>query len=159
MDVSRPEATKPPAGLGLAHRLRARTIKEHARAELCGIVAAILTGTVTRPAYALYLRNLLPAYQEMERALRRHRARPGMAFLAQRSLLRARWIVADLDALAGSTPDPDWHGGTRGWHVPDDTDPDRAGFRRGTVGPDPGNKSSGRFAGGSLRLSERRTGA
>jgi heme oxygenase len=90
--------------ISLADRLRARTIEAHARAERCGIVAEIMSETATVPGYALWLRNLLPAYQEIERALRHHRARPGFAYLAQTSLHRSEPIAADLEALTGT----DW---------------------------------------------------
>jgi heme oxygenase len=70
------------------------------RAERGGIVAAILAGTATRAGYALWLRNLLPVYQEMEQALARLRDHPGIDFLAQTALHRAGRIAADLDAIA-----------------------------------------------------------
>jgi heme oxygenase len=87
---------------GLAQRMRERTASLHRQAERSGIVCALLSGNATVAEYALYLRNLVPAYQAMELALRRHRARTGFAYLAQRSLHRAELIVTDLDDLAGS---------------------------------------------------------
>src|SRR3954470_19144173 len=88
---------------GLARALRERTTQLHPRAEQSGIVASILTERVTPRGYALYLRNLLSAYREMEQALRRHRALPGLGYMAQPSLHRAGRIEADLDLLAGRT--------------------------------------------------------
>lgn len=78
-----------------------RTRHLHSQAERSGIVAAILAGSATRSGYALYLRNLLPAYQAMEQALQRRRAEPGIAGLAQEPLFRAAGIAADLEDLAG----------------------------------------------------------
>jgi heme oxygenase (biliverdin-producing, ferredoxin) len=90
--------------VGLSTALRKRTAQLHAQAESSGIIALILTGTVTRSGYALYLRNLLPAYREMEQALERHRTSPGFGYMAQSSLHRAGRIEADLDTMAG----PGW---------------------------------------------------
>jgi len=62
----------------------------------------MMLGRITRSRYALYLRNLLPAYQAMELALQHDPAIfPG---LAQPSLYRVDRIVADLRHLEGS----DW---------------------------------------------------
>jgi heme oxygenase len=82
--------------------MRERTARLHAQAERTGIVAAIQTGRVTRAGYAAYLRNLLPVYRALEQGLPRHRASPGIAYLAQASLCRAARIEADLDGLAGT---------------------------------------------------------
>jgi heme oxygenase len=93
-------ACDPP--ISLAQRMRGRTRELHVLAERSGIVAALLRGQVSRSCYALYLRNLLPAYQAMEQALRQNHDRPEFAGLAQPSLYRAESIVADLEDLAGS---------------------------------------------------------
>jgi heme oxygenase len=90
--------------LTLVARMRASTAREHARAERSGIVAAILSGRVSRPAYVLYLRNLLPVYRSMEQALERHGALAAIARLARPALYRADRIAADLVALIG----PGW---------------------------------------------------
>jgi heme oxygenase len=82
--------------------MRARTSSLHAEAENTGVLASILSGNATMSAYALYLRNLLPAYQAMEQALSRHRNRPGFGYLSDRSLHRSESILADLDHLEGS---------------------------------------------------------
>lgn len=92
---------QPPPAVGLAAALRDRTAQLHAEAERSGIIASILTGTVTPLAYGLYLRNLLPAYREMEQSLQRHRSLPGLGYMAQSSLHRAARIEVDLDRLAG----------------------------------------------------------
>src|SRR5271165_6727337 len=92
---------EPSPTVGLATALRQRTAQLHAQAERSGIIASILTGTVTPLGYALYLRNLLPAYRELERALQRHRTLPGLGYMAQSALHRGGRIEADLDILAG----------------------------------------------------------
>lgn len=85
----------------LVQSMRERTTGLHAAAEGSGVVAALMRRQVSRERYALYLRNLLPAYQAMEQALRRQ-DRPELAELAQPSIYRAESIVADLDCLAGA---------------------------------------------------------
>jgi heme oxygenase len=88
----------------LAGALRSRTAQLHIVAEQSGIVAQILTGAVKSSSYALYLRNLLPAYFEMEQALRSGLTSPNFGFLAQSALTRADRIEMDLVLLAG----PSW---------------------------------------------------
>jgi len=100
----RQAATGSDAVTSLVQRMRERTAQLHCDAEGSGIIAALLAGRVSRRHYALYLRNLLPAYQAMEHALRHHRGRPVLAELAQPPVYRAESIVADLTHLAG----PDW---------------------------------------------------
>jgi heme oxygenase len=84
---------------GLADLLRARTHVLHAQAERSGVIADLLRGRASRRAYALLLRNLLPAYQELEAGLERHRHRPGLAALANPAVYRASALAADLCAL------------------------------------------------------------
>jgi heme oxygenase (biliverdin-producing, ferredoxin) len=88
----------------LVRRMRRRTSELHIAAERSGVVAALIRGHVSRSRYALFLRNLLPAYQAMELALLHRRGRPNFDGLAQPSLYRAERIVADLVNLEGS----DW---------------------------------------------------
>jgi heme oxygenase (biliverdin-producing, ferredoxin) len=95
------------APAGLAASLRNRTAALHSRAERSGIIPDILQGRVTRHAYALYLRNLLPAYEEMERGLDRHRHRPALRLVAEPGLFRSTAIAGDLAALWC----PDWTNG------------------------------------------------
>ena len=92
---------EPLPSVGLATALRERTARLHARAERSGVIALILAGIATPLSYGLYLRNLLPAYREMEQALLRHRSVPGLGYMAQSSLHRAGRIEADLEILAG----------------------------------------------------------
>jgi heme oxygenase (biliverdin-producing, ferredoxin) len=84
--------------------MRQSTADLHADAERTGVVAALLRGDITQDRYALYLRNLLPAYREMEHALQLGGTRPGLAGLRQPSLYRSARIAADLETLAG----PHW---------------------------------------------------
>ena len=93
---------RPRSTTSLTQQLRQRTSLLHSAAEASGVVAEMIKGQVTRSHYALYLRNLLPAYQAMEAALQDNSTiLPG---LAQPPLYRVERIVADLRALEGS----DW---------------------------------------------------
>lgn len=82
--------------------MRERTAELHTAAERSGIVGGLLTGQISRLHYALYLRNLLPVYQALERALSQQQDRPRFAGLADPSLYRAESIVSDLNHLAGT---------------------------------------------------------
>ena len=55
----------------LANTLRERTQALHTRAERSGIINDVLRGKASRYGYALFLRNLLPAYRQMEAGLER----------------------------------------------------------------------------------------
>ena len=79
-----------------------RTQALHARAERTGLVSAMLAGNASRDGYVLLLRNLLPAYQEIERGLDTHRQT--MDGLARPEMYRGTAIEADLAALGGA----DW---------------------------------------------------
>jgi len=81
--------------------LRTKTL--HLEAERSGIIRDLLHGTANRYGYILLLRNLLPAYQAMERGLARHRKTPGIGALANYRLDRAPAIEADLAALCGES--------------------------------------------------------
>jgi heme oxygenase len=85
----------------LTEILRIRTQALHTRAERSGVINDILHGRATRYAYALLLRNLLPAYETMEQGLERLRAQPGIGAVARRELYRAEALEADLRALHG----------------------------------------------------------
>jgi heme oxygenase len=93
-----------PGALALADFLRAHTQPLHALAERSGIVRDLLKGQADRRGYAIYLRNILPAYRELEAALERNRAIPGLARIARRELYRAPALESDLRALLGQ----DW---------------------------------------------------
>jgi heme oxygenase (biliverdin-producing, ferredoxin) len=84
--------------------MRGCTAELHAVAERGGVVAALVEGRITEPDYALYLRNLLPAYQAMEQALRTGGSRLELRGLIQPALYRSDRIVADLENMVGA----DW---------------------------------------------------
>lgn len=100
---------EPPHGLrenqigatGLADLLRAQTRALHVRAEHSGIVRDLLKGQADQNGYALYLRNILPAYRELESGLDRNRSVPGVELIARRDLYRAPALESDLRALKG----------------------------------------------------------
>lgn len=87
---------------GLADRLRDHTRDWHQRAERSGIVRDLLAGRASRHGYACFLRNLLPAYQQLEASLERHDLSPGLRRIARPEVYRSAAIEADLHALCGS---------------------------------------------------------
>ena len=64
-----------PVSVVTALYMRTKTL--HVEAERTGIIRDLLRGEASREGYVLLLRNLLPAYQAMERGLERHRGSPG----------------------------------------------------------------------------------
>lgn len=88
---------------GLVIAMRDRTRELHTRAERSGIIAAILSNRGSLAGYALFLRNILPAYQQMERGLEEKKDGP-VACVARPQLYRAAAIESDLANLEG----PDW---------------------------------------------------
>jgi heme oxygenase len=84
--------------------MRERTHALHTRAEKSGIVNDILRGKASRYGYALLLRNLLPAYQQLETGLEFHRHSPAVSAAAHRDVYRAPAIISDLVDISG----PDW---------------------------------------------------
>ncbi len=95
------DSVPPPVGPGLATALRRGTAALHAQAERSGIVQAILHRQASRAGYALLLRNLLPVYRAMERALVRLGPASAVAGWRRPELFRAAALAADLAALAG----------------------------------------------------------
>jgi heme oxygenase len=85
----------------LAEILRERTQVVHTRAERSGVINDVLRGRATRYAYAMLLRNLLPAYQSMEHGLEQFREKPGVGAVARREVYRAEALQSDLQALYG----------------------------------------------------------
>jgi heme oxygenase len=85
----------------LSSALRIRTGALHRRAERTGVIADMLGGQVSRGAYSLFLRNLLPAYQAMEVGLEGHRMTPGVGELARPEVYRSNALEADLIKLEG----------------------------------------------------------
>ena len=86
----------------LATVLREATRDMHSRAERSGYVADLLRGRGSRAGYLLLLRNLLPAYEELENGLELHMSSPVFRGVPWRSLLRAPALERDLQALAGA---------------------------------------------------------
>jgi heme oxygenase (biliverdin-producing, ferredoxin) len=86
---------------GLAAALRERTRTQHTRAERSGIVNAILRRQATRFGYALFLRNLVPVYQQLEAGLSRHLEDPGVRAIALPQVYRASALASDIAALGG----------------------------------------------------------
>jgi heme oxygenase len=90
--------------MSLAARLQERTAALHLAAERAGYVREILQRRASEAGYALYLRNLLPAYEAIEHGLRRHAAAAALAGVDWPALARSRRIDQDLRVLDG----PDW---------------------------------------------------
>jgi heme oxygenase len=88
-----------PVSVVTALYLRTKTL--HLEAERSGIIRDLLRGSASRDGYILLLRNLLPAYQAMEKGLASHHDSPGLAALANYRLDRAAAIESDLVALCG----------------------------------------------------------
>ena len=85
--------------------LRERTAAVHRAAERCGFLADLIRGRADRRGYALFLRNLVPAYEALEAALAA--VSPSDAVVgafADPRLRRLARLRADLDAVAG----PGW---------------------------------------------------
>jgi heme oxygenase len=87
---------------GFAAQLWAETKALHVQAERSGMMARILRGRATRHGHALMLRNLLPAYIELERALERHRESPEVGLFARPEIYRVAALIADLEAHEGA---------------------------------------------------------
>lgn len=83
-----------------------RTKALHLEAERTGFVADMLRGAASRQGYTLLLRNLLPAYLNIEEGLERHRDNPVLRPLSRYRLARAPAIAADLAALAAGASFP-----------------------------------------------------
>jgi len=90
--------------VSLTASMRDGTRELHTRAERSGIINDILRGKASRYGYALFLRNLLPAYEQLEAALEARRDALPVSAAARRELYRAPSIRSDLNALT----DGDW---------------------------------------------------
>ncbi len=97
-------ATAGPAPRRLTAVMAAQTQGLHRQAEKSGIIADILRGRVEAQGYALLLRNLLPAYRTMERAIMRLRDRPALRAFARKEIFRGNAIEQDLTEIVGE----DW---------------------------------------------------
>ncbi len=89
---------------GFAAILRERTAGIHREAERAGIIASLIRGRATRQGYALYLRNLIPAYTALETALEASRDEPALRAFADPALYRLPALTRDLAAIVG----PGW---------------------------------------------------
>ncbi|WP_425993044.1 heme oxygenase (biliverdin-producing) [Afipia sp. DC4300-2b1] len=78
-----------------------RTKALHVEAEGTGVINELLRGEACRDEYILFLRNLLPAYRELESGLEQHGNSPAMRALAIYKLDRGPAIQSDLEALCG----------------------------------------------------------
>lgn len=78
-----------------------RTKALHVEAERTGVINELLRGEARRDDYILFLRNLLPAYRELESGLEQHGNSPAMRGLAIYKLDRGPAIQSDLEALCG----------------------------------------------------------
>jgi heme oxygenase len=74
----------------------------HAQAERSGIINDILRNKASRYGYALLLRNLLPAYRQLEAGLEAHRRSPAVGTIARREIYRAPALASDLAAIFGT---------------------------------------------------------
>lgn len=97
----RPTTQRVANSTGLVEAMRERTRMLHVQAERTGAVRSVLRGVASRREYALLLRNLLPAYQELERGLERHRALPLVRPVARPELYRTVALTADIERLEG----------------------------------------------------------
>ncbi len=104
--MSQSLATLPPVEVdaGFAALIRERTKLVHRAAERAGFIADLLHGRATTAGYALFLRNLHPAYAALEPALATWAADPVAGAFADPRLHRLEALAADLSAIAGA----DW---------------------------------------------------
>jgi heme oxygenase len=75
----------------------------HVEAERSGVISDLLRGEASRDGYIVLQRNLLTAYQALERGLERHRATPSLTALTTYRLERSAALQADLVALCGGS--------------------------------------------------------
>ncbi len=88
----------------LSIRLRTASHEIHSRAERSGIISQLLRGQASRRGYILYLRNLLPAYQALERELTLHQGTRAISRFFRPELARSAAMIRDLEHLHGQ----DW---------------------------------------------------
>lgn len=90
---------------GLSDQMKARTAGLHREAERSGILRELLRGTVDHAGYLVLLRNLLPIYEAMERALEHPGRHPHLAPLADPAVYRSAALRADIAHFAGHCPE------------------------------------------------------
>lgn len=93
-----------PADLPLSQLMRERTSGSHSQAERSGFIADILHRKADRRGYALFLRNLLPAYEQLEQGLMQHADHPVIEVFVRCNLARSAALRADLARIHGA----DW---------------------------------------------------
>jgi heme oxygenase len=84
--------------------LRASTRAVHLEVERSAFMQALLKGTLGRPGYTVFQRNLFALYTGLEEALSASRKNPVVAAIFDPALFRAARLAADLQALCG----PGW---------------------------------------------------
>ena len=104
--MSQSLAAQPPveADIGFAAHVREHTRLVHREAERAGFIADLLHGRATKAGYALFLRNLHPAYAALGGGLASWADGPLAGAFADPRLRRLDALTADLHALAGA----DW---------------------------------------------------
>ena len=88
----------------LAALLRKETHTIHRRVESGVFMTALLKGEIEKSAYVLFLRNLEPIYEALERGLVFHADAPGISPIIVQSLFRLPSLHRDLAFLHGA----DW---------------------------------------------------
>ena len=90
-----------PPRVGFAAMMREGTAAIHRQAERAGFIADLIRNRATRQGYALFLRNLVPAYEALEHALARHVDTPVLAAFADPRLRRLPALLRDIEAIEG----------------------------------------------------------
>ena len=93
------EEIAPPQGF--AAMMRDGTKVVHREAERAGFIADLIRNRVTRHGYALFLRNLVPAYDALEHALAEHADLPILAAFADPNLRRLPSLILGIEAIEG----------------------------------------------------------
>ena len=94
--------TRSPKKIEFADLLQDRTFDLHRKAERTGAIAKIIRGKACVDTYGLYLRNLLPAYEQLEVGLTRRAKETPFRGVALPALQRCKSISADLAEMYGT---------------------------------------------------------
>ena len=89
------------APVGFAAMMREGTKLVHREAERAGFIADLIRNRATRHGYALFLRNLVPAYDALEHALAAQAETPIVAVFADPHLRRMPALILDIEAIEG----------------------------------------------------------
>jgi len=92
---------RPPTVPSLADALRERTSALHSAAERSGILSDLIGRKAGAPAYALYLRNLLPAYETLAGRLLAYGSEPAIRLIAEGPVGQVPRLRRDIAALSG----------------------------------------------------------